>query len=111
MIIVTSAAVEKLVSFVEHDGPTYVRMAVTGGGCAGFRYRLDIVDDGPNEFDETTIVYDDGTTSIVMICDQLSMQYLDGMTIDHSSSLMSEGFVFRNPHVKATCGCGQSFDA
>ena len=35
--------------------------------------------------------------------------YLNSMTIDFHSDMMSSGFTFTNPNEKGRCGCGESF--
>jgi iron-sulfur cluster assembly protein len=41
--------------------------------------------------------------------DPKSFVYLAGTTLDWEDTLMRQGFVFRNPNVTASCGCGTSF--
>jgi len=31
------------------------------------------------------------------------------MVLDYEETLMQQGFVFRNPNAKRSCGCGSSF--
>ena len=40
-----------------------------------------------------------------------SLLYLNGTERDCKDELMQSGFVFNNPNVKGTCGCGASFSA
>jgi len=40
--------------------------------------------------------------------DPKSFIYLDGSTLEYSTSLVARGFKFVNPKVKTTCGCGES---
>ena len=35
--------------------------------------------------------------------------YLDGTVVDFYDGLEKRGFVFNNPNVVKTCGCGSSF--
>jgi len=47
---------------------------------------------------------------IKVVVDRASLDQIDGMEVDFvKTSLLNEGFEFRNPRVKATCGCGESF--
>jgi iron-sulfur cluster assembly protein len=39
-----------------------------------------------------------------------NLAYLDGTEVDYTKDGLSEGFKFSNPNVKATCGCGESFN-
>jgi iron-sulfur cluster insertion protein len=41
--------------------------------------------------------------------DAMSMQYLQGATIDYKDELMTKEFIIKNPNAKQTCGCGSSF--
>ena len=38
-----------------------------------------------------------------------NLPYLDGIELDYAKEGLNEGFRFRNPNVKETCGCGESF--
>ena len=38
-----------------------------------------------------------------------SLLYLSGTELDYKDELMQSGFVFQNPNVKKSCGCGASF--
>ena len=33
-----------------------------------------------------------------------------GPVIYHKTNLLNQGFEFRNPNIKDTCGCGESFN-
>ena len=46
---------------------------------------------------------------ISILIDPMSMQYLQGATIDYKEDLMSSSFVISNPQAVSTCGCGSSF--
>ena len=49
------------------------------------------------------------SNGVKMLCDQMSLMYLMGTSIDFVESLQGSGFKFTNPNVKSTCGCGSSF--
>lgn len=108
MITVTELAATKARDIAESEGlqGKPLRMRVIGGGCAGFSYDLFFDDAEPSEADE---VFVHGDLRIVV--DPLSFQYLDGTEIDYVDELHRSGFRFTNPNVKATCGCGSSFNA
>jgi len=44
-----------------------------------------------------------------LLVDSMSMQYLQGATIDYTDDLTGSQFVIRNPNAQTTCGCGSSF--
>jgi iron-sulfur cluster assembly protein len=105
MIQVTTAAVTKvkeLLAAEERQG-FGLRVAVQGGGCSGFQYRLTF-DDAQNENDQVVEV--DG---IKVYVDAMSGMYLEGANIDYVDGLDGSGFKIDNPNATATCGCGHSF--
>jgi iron-sulfur cluster assembly protein len=46
-----------------------------------------------------------------ILLDANSAVHLNGTELDYKDDLMQSGFVFINPNVKSTCGCGTSFSA
>jgi iron-sulfur cluster assembly protein len=98
---VAATKVGALLSDEEH-AQAGLRVAVRGGGCSGFQYQLALDEqrDGDKVFDH------DG---IRIIVDEMSLQYVDGSTVDYTESLMGAGFQVNNPNVVAACGCGSSF--
>jgi iron-sulfur cluster insertion protein len=46
---------------------------------------------------------------MTVLVDAMSMQYLQGSTIDYTEELMGSNFVIKNPNAHSTCGCGSSF--
>jgi iron-sulfur cluster assembly protein len=80
-----------------------LKIGVRGGGCSGLSYFLDWAD-GPAKLDQ--IIELNGARVFV---DPKSAVFLAGTVIDWQQTLMQTGFVFKNPNVKASCGCGESF--
>jgi iron-sulfur cluster assembly protein len=80
-----------------------LRLGVQGGGCSGLSY-LFRLEAKPRATDR---IFEFGDVKVFV--DPKSMTYLDGMTLDWKDSLIHSGFVFDNPHVKKSCGCGTSF--
>jgi iron-sulfur cluster assembly protein len=80
-----------------------LRVAIKGGGCAGFNYMLDVTN-RPAEDDESFEAY-----GVKVVCDPKSYLYLNGTEVDFEEKLMGRGFVFNNPNAKRSCGCGASF--
>lgn len=85
------------------SGKTALRVSVEGGGCSGFSYKFDLVDDR-NEDD--TVLEKNGATVLI---DELSLVYMGGSVIDFVDDLMGQSFQIRNPNAVASCGCGTSF--
>jgi iron-sulfur cluster insertion protein len=48
-------------------------------------------------------------TDIPVVVDSMSMQYLQGATINYKEDLMGSSFSIDNPQAQTTCGCGSSF--
>ena len=74
-----------------------------GGGCSGFSYGFTL----DEEQSEDDFVIDKNGLSVLV--DSMSMQYLQGATIDFKEDLMGSSFVINNPNAQSTCGCGSSF--
>ncbi len=100
-----SGAVEKLRElFAEEGNPNLMlRVFVQGGGCSGMSYGFTF-DEVKNE-DDFDFAYDE----IQVVVDSMSMQYLQGSTINYKEDLMGASFVIDNPQAQTTCGCGSSF--
>jgi len=81
---------------------TGLRLKVVGGGCSGLQYKMDL--DNPKPTDR--IFEKEGAKVIV---DLKSLLYLGGTELDYRETLMESGFIFQNPNVKRSCGCGASF--
>ncbi|BCN93815.1 iron-binding protein IscA [Thiomicrorhabdus immobilis] len=81
-----------------------LRVATKVSGCAGFSYVVDYADD----IKDGDQVFESFGTKVVV--DSKSLENIDGMEIDYvQESLLNEGFDFKNPKVKDSCGCGESF--
>jgi len=87
----------------EAGHPILLRIAVDGGGCSGFQYRLDLVE--TPETDDTVIEYD-GAKALI---DEVSAPFLSGSIIDYVEELAGSQFKILNPNAKTSCGCGVSF--
>jgi iron-sulfur cluster assembly protein len=80
-----------------------IRVGVQGGGCSGFAYSLNF-DTSSSERDRVTEFH-----GVKLAVDKKFDPYLDGTVIDFYDGLEKRGFVFNNPNVVKTCGCGSSF--
>lgn len=107
MITLTPTAISKVREILDMQDPkpAGLRIAVVGGGCSGFTYSM-AFENTPGLLDKT---YD--FEGLKVFIDQASMLYLDGASVDYVETLEGSGFKFDNPNVKATCGCGSSFQA
>jgi iron-sulfur cluster assembly protein len=85
---------------------TRLRVGVRGGGCSGFSYLLDLVEEPAGENDDEV-----ESQGVKILVDNKSHLYLEGTEIDFRNEVMGRGFVFKNPNATSTCGCGSSFSA
>jgi len=106
MITLTPEAIAKVKSILaEQKEESGVRIAVVGGGCSGFQYQMTL-DKEPREDDEVMDM-----EGLRVFVDTKSLLYLNGTKVDYVDGLNGSGFKFDNPNAKASCGCGESFDA
>jgi iron-sulfur cluster assembly protein len=49
------------------------------------------------------------SNGVRIVVDRESLGLLKGTELDFTREGLNEGFKFRNPNVKDTCGCGESF--
>jgi iron-sulfur cluster insertion protein len=88
----------------EENNPNIkLRVFVQGGGCSGMSYGFTF-EEIQNE-DDFDFAYED----VRVVVDSMSMQYLQGSSIDYREDLMGASFVINNPQAQTTCGCGSSF--
>jgi iron-sulfur cluster assembly protein len=81
-----------------------LRLGVQGGGCSGLTYFMDF--DTARDDDK---VFTHPVAGVKVLVDPKSILYLSGSILDYSEGLMGAGFAIKNPNVKSSCGCGQSF--
>ena len=104
-LVFTDSAVAKVADLIAEEGnpDLKLRVFVQGGGCSGFQYGFTF-DEAKNE-DDFDFDYD----GVKILVDSMSMQYLQGASIDFKDDLMGSSFVINNPNAQTTCGCGSSF--
>lgn len=110
-ILFSVSAADKVASLIaEEENPNLnLRVYITGGGCSGFQYGFTF--DETIQDDDTVIEQNgsSGDTSVKLLVDSMSYQYLQNAEIDYVQDIQGEQFVIRNPNAKTTCGCGSSF--
>jgi iron-sulfur cluster assembly protein len=107
-ICLTERAAEEVKKIMEEQNlrDNVLRVAVTGGGCSGFSYKL-AFDPEWNEKTDSKFEFH----GVNVVVDQKSALYLEGTTVDFYDGLDKRGFTFNNPNAVKTCGCGSSFQA
>ncbi|MEY6432768.1 iron-sulfur cluster assembly accessory protein [Thioalkalicoccus limnaeus] len=104
-ITLTETAARHVANMIARRGQGLgLRVGTRKSGCTGFAYEVDYAD---AVADDDAVFESHG---IKVVVDPVSLTRIDGMEIDFvRSSLLNQGFEFRNPNVKDTCGCGESF--
>ncbi len=87
-----------------NDQALGLRLGTKKSGCTGFAYVVDYADEiGPEDR-----VFE--TQDVRVVVDSASLPQLDGTQVDFvTSNALNKGFEFRNPNVRDSCGCGESF--
>lgn len=104
-ITVTDSAARRIAVLTEQEEAegTFLRIAVSGGGCSGFQYGLSFDDQrNPDDF-----VFEQG--GVAVIVDDTSLDLLNGAEVDFVEDLMGASFQIKNPNAASSCGCGNSF--
>jgi len=106
MINITNTASKKIKQTLERRGKGVgIRIGVRTTGCSGLAYVLEYVDKYEAELGVTNFAQND----FVVLVDEKSLAYLNGLTMDWVRNGLNEGFEFSNPNSKGECGCGESF--
>jgi iron-sulfur cluster assembly protein len=81
-----------------------VRLGVRRSGCSGFAYDVEYADEvrpGDAEFE---------SHGVRILVDLKSLPMLEGTELDYARDGLNAAFRFRNPNVRDSCGCGESFN-
>jgi len=101
-VSMTPAAATQIARLMGRDGHQGLRIGVKKGGCAGMEYTMEYVTE-VDPHDE--VVEQDGARVLIA---PMAQMFLFGTEIDYQTSLLESGFVFNNPNVTESCGCGES---
>ena len=102
-LLITSNDAEKIIELSKKKEKKMLRISVTGGGCQGFQYNLDM----ENEFQKKDIIIK--KNNAVIVIDQNSLNLIKGSEIDFVEDLIGSRFKINNPKATSSCGCGTSF--
>ena len=104
-IQLTEAAARHVQGMLEKRGSGIgLRLGTRKSGCTGFAYVVDFAD----QVDQEDVVFE--SRGVKLVVDAKSLPTLDGTEVDFvKQNVLNSGFEFRNPNVKDTCGCGESF--
>ncbi len=83
--------------------PAILRLAVDGGGCAGFTYKFELAE---KQEPDDAIAQTDG---VKLVVDPVSLDLVRGSAVDFVEDLGGAAFRVTNPNAQSGCGCGSSF--
>jgi iron-sulfur cluster insertion protein len=102
-IILTQNAAKRVAWIAERQSkPAVLRLAVDGGGCAGFTYKFELAD----QAEDDTVTETDG---VKLVVDPMSLELVKGSAVDFVEDLGGAAFKVTNPNAQSGCGCGSSF--
>ncbi|GCB68377.1 hypothetical protein scyTo_0012275 [Scyliorhinus torazame] len=103
-LLLTSSAVKGIKNLLEYRPECVgLKVGVRTRGCSGLSYVVEFATE-KGKFDEE--VNQDGVRVFI---DQKAQLTLLGTEMDFIETKLSSEFVFNNPNIKGTCGCGESF--
>jgi iron-sulfur cluster assembly accessory protein len=103
-IILTESAAKRVAWIAERQRkPAILRLAVDGGGCAGFTYKFELA--GAAEGDDSVVE----TDGVKLIVDPVTLELVRGSAVDFVEDLGGAAFKVTNPNAQSGCGCGSSF--
>ena len=102
-LLVTNNAAKKVIELSKKKEKKMLRISVTGGGCQGFQYNLDMEDKSKKK----DIIIK--KNNALVIIDQNSLNLIKGSEIDFVDDLIGSRFKINNPKATSSCGCGTSF--
>ena len=80
-----------------------IKIGVRNAGCSGMSYTMDYAEEAPPGAEVIT------QRGVTVVVDPAAVMFLIGTELDFSEDKLSATFVFNNPNVTSTCGCGESF--
>ena len=103
-IILTANAAKRVAAIAARQAkPALLRLAVDGGGCAGFSYRFALADAVEDDDISAT------TNGVTLVVDPVSLDLVRGSAVDYVEDLGGAAFKVTNPNAASGCGCGSSF--
>jgi len=102
-LLVTNNAAKKIIELSKKKEKKMLRISVTGGGCQGFQYNLDMED----KSEKKDVIIKKNNALVVI--DENSLNLIKGSEIDFVEDLIGSRFKINNPKAASSCGCGTSF--
>ena len=102
-LTITENAVNMLSQAFGDDRSMGLLVGVLSGGCSGYMYDLQIVEETEIDCQELEI------SGFRILVPKASSHLLNGIQIDYEDRLMGGGFMINNTNASSSCGCGESF--
>ena len=103
-IFLTENAAKRVAAIAGRQSkPAILRLAVDGGGCAGFTYKFELAEAA--EAGDTVAE----TGGVKLVVDPTSLDLVRGAAVDFVEDLGGAAFKVTNPNAASGCGCGSSF--
>jgi len=99
MVTLTKKAKDYLREMVWTKDKKYAFLSVNGGGCSGFQYKWDMLDEAT----------DGQLVDEILVVDRIAEMFVIGCTVDYVTEFGGSYLKVINPNAVASCGCGESF--
>ena len=105
IVKITSAADKHLTNLILDKKVKGVMLAVDGGGCAGLRYKWELIEEDKELEDRDKVKLDSG---FLYIHPTATLSVIN-TTIDYVTDIAGSSLRITNPNATSSCGCGESF--
>ena len=104
-VTLTESAARRIAELKQRENMpnSFLRLAVSGGGCSGFQYGFTF--DETRQADDRAFARD----GVELIVDEVSLELVKGGELDFVEDMMGSYFRVTNPNASTSCGCGNSF--
>ena len=103
----TESAMKRIAFLIakRNDSTVKLRVSIESGGCSGFQYHYEFVNDEVTKDD--LYIEKNGAKLII---DNTSLDIVRGSILDYNEDLNGAYFQIKNPLASSGCGCGNSFN-
>ena len=105
IVKITSAADKHLTNLILDKKVKGVMLAVDGGGCAGLRYKWELIKEDKELEDRDKVNLNSG---FLYIHPTATLSVMN-TTIDYVTDIAGSSLRITNPNATSSCGCGESF--
>lgn len=105
IVKITSAADKHLTNLILDKKVKGVMLAVDGGGCAGLRYKWELIEEDKELEDRDKVNLNSG---FLYIHPTATLSVMN-TTIDYVTDIAGSSLRITNPNATSSCGCGESF--